>query len=100
MAPTPQTRTSGGRRNLTLVGAVVSAAVVAYDLDTVGADSQTWVRTLGAVGLLWALVFVLAEASPELGSAVAVFLLLVFLVARRGAVSALLAAFGQKSSKH
>lgn len=85
-----------GRRNLVTVGALVSLAVTGYDLKIAGADSQEWVRTVGALVLLWLLVYVLAELSPQLGGAVSVFLLVVFLVARRGAVSALERAFASK----
>jgi len=90
---------AAGRRNLTVVSAAVSVGIVAYDLKKASADRTAIVHGLGATVLLWGLIFVLGEFSPELGGAVAVFVLLVFLVARQGAVSALLGAFGSSSSR-
>jgi hypothetical protein len=78
-----------GQRNLIVVSAAVSTGVVAYELYKTNPGRTQTIKTLGAVILLWGLVFVLGEFSNELGSAIAVFLLLVFLVARQGVVASI-----------
>lgn len=85
-------KTSHG--NLIVVSALVSGAVVAYDIHGSGASKSEGVKVLGAVALLWGLIFVLGEFSEGLGASVAVFVLLVFLVARKGVVDAIFTSFG------
>jgi hypothetical protein len=84
-----QTSGNAGRENLIVLGALLSVAVVGWDLHSTQANRQQAIKTLGAVVVLWGLVFVLGEFSPQLGAASGVFLLLVFLVARGGVVSSI-----------
>lgn len=74
----------------------MSGAVVAYDLHAAQAPRQVAVKTVGAVALLWGLIFVIGEFSETLGTSIAVLVMLVFLVARKGAVATLLGTFSTK----
>lgn len=79
---------------LVTTGALISLGVTAWDLKAQSANRTVVVKTVGAVVLVWGLIFVLSEVSEQLGNAVAVFVTLVFLVARRGVVQAVSSRFG------
>lgn len=90
----PRSYSNPGKNDLVVVGAALSVGLVAFDIHSNQVPRAQAVKELGAVVLLWGLVFVLSEFSSGLGTSVAVFVLLIFLVARRGAVSALFSLYG------